>query len=193
MTKDRNSKSKGEYTFMRQVIKEPPRKTGKILKKITAILISGIAIGVIAAFTFVHVLSYFQPDDPDSKIEFPDDTYTGDQQGNETGDNSNENPDGNTGDNPDNNGEDELQPTNCPDKLTLDGFRPVYEEIVDVAENSERALVVVQGITSEVDWMNNSYENKTQISGILVAENVANYYVLTEDRKSTRLNSSHVF
>ncbi len=187
MTKDKNSKSKGEYTFMRQVIKEPPRQTERILKKIAAILVSGIAIGVIAAATFVHVLPFFQQDEPDSKIEFPDDTYTGEQQGNQAGNQQDENLNGNAEDNSNNNGEIDpnaqaVQPTNCPDKLTLDGFRQVYEEIVDVAEQSERALVVVQGITSEVDWMNNSYENKTQVSGILVAENVANYYVLTEYR-----------
>ena len=194
MTKDKNTKSKGEYTFMRQVIKEPPRKTEMILKKIAAILVSGIAIGVIAAITFVHVLPYFQTDEPDSKIEFPDDDYTGEQPGDSSEDDSNlsgtqngdssgdadENSNGNLGDDP--NASSNVQPTICPEKLTLDGFRQVYEEIVDVAEQSEKALVVVQGITSEVDWMNNSYENKTQVSGILVAENVVNYYVLTEYR-----------
>ncbi len=183
MTKDKDTKSKGEYTFMRQVIKEPPRRTGKILKKIAAILASGVAIGVVAAVTFAHVLPYFQEDEPDSKIEFPDDDYTDEHLGDGNGD-SNQDSDGNSVDNPGENNPDglEVQPTNCPEKLTLDGFRQVYEEIVDVAEQSEKAMVLVQGITSEVDWMNNSYENKTQVSGVLVAENVINYYVLTEYR-----------
>ena len=183
MTKDKNTKSKGEYTFMRQIIKKPPRKTGRILKKIVAILLSGIAIGIIAAITFVHVLPYFQPEDPNWKVEFPDDSM-GDQQGNE-GENSGAQNDGSNdvsqdaqgGNNADSqNGSSEVVPTDCPDKMTLEGFRQIYEEIVDVAEQSEKALVVVQGIKSEVDWMNNSYENKTQVSGILVAENTINYY-----------------
>lgn len=188
MTKDKNTKSKGEYTFMRQVIKEPPRKSEMILKKIAAILASGIAIGVIAALTFVHVLPYFETDEPDSKIEFPEDDYTGEHQDDNPNGDSNGEVDGNSDEN--SNGDSEgdsdvpsdTQPTICPEKLTLDGFRQIYEEIVDVAEQSEKALVVVQGITSEVDWMNNSYENKTQVSGIIVAENLVNYYVLTEYR-----------
>ncbi len=174
----------GEYTFMRQVIKEPPRKTGKILKKIAAILISGVAIGVIAALTFVHVLPYFQPEEPESKVELPDDDYDEEHQGSEdeldASGNQGENPSGTEGEDPDN--PSDIQPTSCPEQLTLEGFRQVYEEIVDVAEQSEKAMVVVQGITSEVDWMNNSYENKTQVSGVLVAENLVNYYVLTEYR-----------
>lgn len=190
MTKDNSPKSKGEYTFMRQVIKQPPKKTGRILKKTAGILLSGIAIGVIAAFTFAKVLPYFESDEPNSKIEFPDDEYTdkiddsNTNEGNAPTNNSDENPNGNPNGNLDGNLGDgtQVQSTNCPDKLTLEGFRQVYEEIVDVAEQSEKALVVVQGITSEVDWMNNSYENKTQVSGILIAESTMNYYVLTEYR-----------
>ncbi len=162
MTNDKNPKAKSEYTFMKQVIKKPPRQTRTILKKIAGILFSGIAIGVIAAFTCAWVLPYLQNEEPDSKIEFPED---------------NPGLHSNNASNPS-----EGQSTDCLDTLTLESFRKVYGEIVGVAEQCEKALVVVQGITSEVDWMNNSYENKTQISGILVAENIVNYYVLTEYR-----------
>ncbi len=162
----------GEYTFMRQIIKEPPRKTGCILKKILAILMSGIAIGVIAALTFAHVLPYFESDNSDLKVEFPDDDYEEEHQGSEEDKNDSENPEAPS----------DIQPTSCPEQSTLEGFRQVYEEIVEVAEKSEKAMVVVQGITSEMDWMNNSYENKTQVSGVLVADNIVNYYVLTEYR-----------
>ena len=161
MTNDKNPKAKSEYTFMKQVIKKPPRKTRENLKKIAGILTSGIAIGLIATFTFAWVLPYVQKEEPDSKIEFPEDKPQGNTMG-EFLDGNNSNI--------------------SPDKLTLEGFRQVYGEIVGVAEQCEKALVVVQGITSEVDWMNNSYENKTQIAGILVAENMVNYYVLTEYR-----------
>ena len=162
MTNDKNPKAKSEYTFMKQVIKKPPRQTRTILKKIAGILFSGIAIGVIAAFTCAWVLPYLQNEEPDSKIEFPEDNPG-------LHSNNTSNPS-------------EGQSTDCLDTLTLESFRKVYGEIVGVAEQCEKALVVVQGITSEVDWMNNSYENKTQISGILVAENIVNYYVLTEYR-----------
>lgn len=53
---------------------------------------------------------------------------------------------------------------------------------MEMAEEPERSLVTVQGITSDVDWMNNSYENEKQISGFLVADNGKEYFVLTEYR-----------
>lgn len=51
-----------------------------------------------------------------------------------------------------------------------------------MAEEPERSIVTVQGITSDVDWMNNSYEDSSQVSGLLVADSGKEYFVLTEYR-----------
>ena len=172
----------GEYTFMRQVIKESPRKIENILKKAVTILVSGIAIGAIAAITFAKVLPYFEEEEPEVKVEFPDDEYVDPSQ-ESNGDNEGTESVGGSSDSQD------IQTIICPETLTLEGFRQVYEDIVDVAEHAEKAMVIVQGVSSEVDWMNNSYENKTQISGVLVAETVLNYYILTEYRVMENVES----
>lgn len=197
MTQDKNPKSKMEghghasqnedYMFMKAVIKEPPRKKRRILLKILGILVSGVAVGVIAALTFVHVLPYIQPEEDLPKVEFPDDDYIdsehidSDSQNANASNSTDNEQNSEPGKNPPNPSKDDGE-MDCPEQLTLDGFRQVYEEIVEVAEQSEKAMVIVQGITREVDWMNNSYENKTQVSGVLVAEDSINYYVLTEYR-----------
>lgn len=168
------------YTFMREVIKESPKKKGAvlrmILKKSLTILASGIAAGVIAAITFGQVLPYFMPEKIAYKIELQKEdkdtqiSFEEDKNEVQTPEEGETQPDITP------------EPTSSPETMTLEEFRQLHQEMIAVAQEAERALVLVQGITRQVDWMNNSYENKTQISGVLVAENSVSYYVLTEYR-----------
>lgn len=66
--------------------------------------------------------------------------------------------------------------------LTQDDFDKYFEGISQAVTEMEKQLVTVRGITSDVDWMNNSYEDEKQISGLLVANNGKEYFVLTEYR-----------
>lgn len=66
--------------------------------------------------------------------------------------------------------------------LTQEDFEKYFAEIRKSVTEMEKCLVTVRGITSDVDWMNNSYEDEKQISGILVENNGKEYFVLTEYR-----------
>lgn len=66
--------------------------------------------------------------------------------------------------------------------LTQEDFEQYFEEIGKSVTEMEKCLVTVRGITSDVDWMNNSYEDEKQITGILVENNGKEYFVLTEYR-----------
>lgn len=66
--------------------------------------------------------------------------------------------------------------------LTQEDFDKYFAEIGKSVTEMEKCLVTVRGITSDVDWMNNSYEDEKQISGILVENNGKEYFVLTEYR-----------
>ena len=51
-----------------------------------------------------------------------------------------------------------------------------------VAEKPKRARVTVIGITNQMDYFNKNYESQQQISGLLVAENGQELFILTEYR-----------
>ncbi len=55
-------------------------------------------------------------------------------------------------------------------------------ELGEIVRKGERSVVQVSGISSEMDYFNQSYENEHQAVGLLIASSEADYYVLTETR-----------
>ena len=49
--------------------------------------------------------------------------------------------------------------------------RLLYGELRTLADDACRAVVTVAGVTSDVDWFNNIYENVASASGVIVANN----------------------
>lgn len=178
-----------EYHFLREVIKEKPVDKRKILCKAGGILAGAVLFGGVAAFTFAKVLPYFQPEEKVPKVNIKEEASGQDSE-------DEENPQSGAGE------EDEAESKNTSkdgsgktaqeeetqqektekEELGLEDFQGVYRHAVEVAKEPERALVTVQGITNDVDWMNNSYENEKQISGFLAADNGKEYFVATEYR-----------
>lgn len=157
-----------EYRFLREVIKKKPLDKRKLAYRAGGIAAGAVMFGIIAAFTFGKVLPHFLPEDTPGKVIIPQ-----------------EQPEVTPTVKP------EQQPTPEPSKeappqeeeaLTLEDFSEVYREVLETAKVPERSMVTVQGITSDVDWMDNSYENSKQVSGFLVADNGKEYFVLNEYR-----------
>ena len=66
--------------------------------------------------------------------------------------------------------------------MTLQEYSDLYQQISEAASEPKRSVVIVQGFTNDVDWMNNSFEDEKQASGFVVADTGKEYYVLTEYR-----------
>ena len=61
-------------------------------------------------------------------------------------------------------------------------YRQLYRDMMQVAKEPERALVQVIGITSELDYFNQNYENQRRLSGLTVAMTDSDLFILTEYR-----------
>ena len=68
------------------------------------------------------------------------------------------------------------------DGITLQEYRQLYRDLMQVADETEHALVQVIGITSEIDYFNQNYENQRRISGLTVARTEEDLFILTEYR-----------
>lgn len=66
--------------------------------------------------------------------------------------------------------------------FTLEAYRGLFQDMLAVAELPEHAIVQVTGITSEMDYFNQNYENRRQISGLAIARSDDSLFVLTEYR-----------
>lgn len=66
--------------------------------------------------------------------------------------------------------------------MGLAEYQSLYTDMLEIAETPKRAIVTVIGITSQMDYFNQNYESRQQISGLLVAQNGQDLYILTEYR-----------
>lgn len=153
-----------EYHFLREVKKEKRWETKQILLTVGIGIVAAVLFGVIAAYTFAKVYPCFESKKEVSKVEIPQEDLT---------------PTPQISSSPLPTQEVKEKETQ---KTTMENFRRVYKDVINVAKEPEKSLVIVQGITDGVDWMNNTYENSKQISGVLVADNGTEYFVLTEYR-----------
>ena len=64
-------------------------------------------------------------------------------------------------------------------EFEIEDYQKVYEKLSDVAENVSSSMVVVTGSSSEMDWFSNVYEKKSSVSGVVVADNGKEYYLIT--------------
>lgn len=168
-SKDQNQDSQApseqeDYHFLKEVIKEKPVDKKKLVIRAGGILAGAVLFGVAAAFTFARALPLFQEEEPAPKVIIPVETPT-----------------------PTISPEMTQEPTQEPEDdkeegFGLENFRNVYRQVLEVAKEPERSIVNVQGFTSDVDWMNNSYEDEKHITGLLAADNGKEYFVLTEYR-----------
>ena len=65
-------------------------------------------------------------------------------------------------------------------ELNVSDYQTLYSNLYKMVQEVSRSLVTVIGITSDTDWMNNSYENEGQNAGLIIADNGRELLILTE-------------
>ena len=164
-----------EYDFYREVMKKKPLDKRKIAVSAAGVAAGAVLFGVIAAFVFAKMEPYFRPEEEPPRVNIVDGTST---DGSEEKDPQQEIPEEENGDDSTDAKDTETQK----EPLTLQEYSDLYQQISEAASEPKRSVVVVQGFTNDVDWMNNSFEDEKQASGFLVADTGKEYYVLTEYR-----------
>lgn len=172
----------GAYDFYREIRKKKPLDKRKIVLTAAGILVGAVLFGVIAAFVFAKTEPYFREDE-NLRVSISD--MPNEHSGKEVKEEKNENvetkPQAQPTKEPDT---EEMQPAQVVESpsITLTEYSELYKEVAEAASNPGRSVVVVQGFTNDVDWMNNSFEDEKQASGFVIADTGKEYYVLTEYR-----------
>lgn len=173
-----------EYDFYREVMKKKPLDKRKIAGSVAGLAAGAVLFGVIVAFVFAKTEPYFRKEEEPPRVSITDESGdTEEKTENEKEQNETVSGEEASEDQTDENGTDTADAADKEQQpLTLQEYSDLYQQISEAASEPSRSIVVVQGFTNDVDWMNNSFEDEKQASGFLVADTGKEYYVLTEYR-----------
>ncbi len=179
--------------FMIEKIKERPINKRKLIRRTLVTAAMAVIFGLIACFTFLvlePVLSnWLHPEEPPQMIEFPEDLEE-------------MSPEEMLQDNMQQENQQELQPENVALEeeqiqeilsgvtLDIDNYKQLYSALSMYAQELNKYMVTITGITSNLDWLNNVQESKNQSSGVIIANNGREILILADYsplRKAERL------
>ncbi|HIR92049.1 MAG TPA: trypsin-like peptidase domain-containing protein [Candidatus Egerieimonas intestinavium] len=149
------------YHFIREMIKPKPLDKKKIGIRIGQLAGGGAIFGLAAAVVFALVApSLSSQEEPDKvDIQVPTETPTPTPEA-------------------------EATPTpqaQIQQELGVEEYKEMNHQLRQVAQEAQKSLVTVKGITSITDWFD-TYESQRQVSGVIIAENGGELYILTEYR-----------
>ncbi|NLG03517.1 MAG: serine protease [Clostridia bacterium] len=160
-----NEEQDQKFEFITETIKEKPISKKRILIKILFTLFLAVLFGVVAAFSLLISKPYMEaklyPEEP-KKVEIP----RGEEQEEEAEEPKQEPVVV----------EKEPVVTQIVEKvekveLEIDDYKKLNDQFYSLAKESEKSIVTVTGVSSNVDWFMNAYENENQTSGMIIADN----------------------
>lgn len=179
------NQEQAEYNFVKEVIKARPLDRRLVVRRLVMVAALAVAAGIIAAFVFVKMVPVARnllgtgeearkvtiPSEEDPELNTDSDTNP--ENSSETSAASASNPEATP----------QATPSPTPEAaISLEDYRQLYKDMLAAAEEARQALVTVTGISSKMDYFNQNYENQNQVSGLLVADNGQDLFILTEYR-----------
>lgn len=176
-------KEQAQYTpsvqaeFMREKIKQKPVNKKKLLRRTMITAVMAVVFGLVACFTFLVlepvISNRLYPEEEPKEVAFPEETPIEEMKPEDMlvteEDAEPQMPDPVDLEMVDEQIQEVLSQVDR--ELTLEDYQAFYEERRKLAEETCRAVVTVAGVTSDVDWFNNIYENVASASGVIVANN----------------------
>ena len=179
-------KEQAEYTppvqpdFLRETIKQKPVNKKKLLRRTLITVAMAVVFGLVACFTFLVlepvISNRLYPEEEPEEVRFPEETVTEEmrpedmlieEEQNEPVENA-----------PAELDEEQIEELLSQVQFSLNDYQLLYEEMSALAEKVGRSVVTVTGVVSDVDWLNDIYENEASASGIIVANNGKSILIL---------------
>lgn len=181
---EKERKEEGSYSFINEKIKERPINKRKLFKK-TIITVCGAAIfGTVACVTFLllePVISNWLYPEEITRVEFPEEEDEIAPEELLTDENMGQ---GNGAE-----GQEQINQQEIVDqvaeevsrgKLALQTYQSIYDELYQIATDASAFVVTLTGVSQDTDWFQNQVENINETSGVIVAKNEDNIYILAD-------------
>lgn len=161
-------KDQKEFTFMSEQLKKKPFYKKRWFQKGLGAGALAVIFGMTAGVTFAVIQpwakkQFGEPEDPAKVFVVREETET------ETAP-------------PQTETQEEAVPQTVIEQKNLEiaDYKMLYEKMAEVAESVSPAIVTVTCETSNLDWFNEVIENHVQASGLVIAQNQEEYFILTE-------------
>lgn len=163
--------------FMREKIKQKPVNKKKLLRRTVITAVMAVVFGLVACFTFLVlepvISNRLYPEEEPKEVAFPEETPIEEMKPEDMlvteADAEPQTPDQVDLEMVDEQIQEVLSQVDR--EFTLEDYQSIYGELRTLADDACRAVVTVAGVTSDVDWFNNIYENVASASGVIVANN----------------------
>lgn len=177
---DEPVKEQAQYTpsvqteFMREKIKQKPVNKKKLLRRTVITAVMAVVFGLVACLTFLIlepvISNRLYPEEEPKEVAFPEETATEEMKPEdmlvkEEDEEVPEPVDLETV------VDEQIEELLSQVEFGLKDYQGIYDELRKLTQEAGRAVVTVAGVTSDVDWFNNTYENVASASGVIVANN----------------------
>ncbi len=182
-TEQNGIKEQAEYSphvqpdFLRETIKQKPVNKKKLLRRTLITVVMAVVFGLVACFTFLIlepvISNRLYPEEEAQEVRFPEETVAEEMKPEDMLVEEEVEP-------PEEPAPEELVDAQIEEQMTellsqvrfrLKDYKLLYEEMSELAQKVNRAVVTVTSVVSDVDWFNDIYENEASASGIIVANN----------------------
>lgn len=167
-------KNKESTNFISETIKERPVNKKKLVRRTIVTVFSAVVFGMVACFTFLvlePVISNKLYPEEITKVEFPTEEEEILPDAMLTEDALQEEMEASI-----------LEQIDKSERkeISVEEYGNIYENLYELAAGSEQFMTTVTGVTQDINWLQETYENENSVSGVLVADNGAEYLVLAE-------------
>ncbi|MGN0342650.1 MAG: S1C family serine protease [Roseburia sp.] len=166
----------GEYSFIKEKIKEKPINKKRVLLKICFTVFLAVLFGLVAClvFTLSHPFMerWLQEEDEQQRVSLSEgDTETETQEVTRIpGVENSDSVEAETGSDVDFS------------QMTVDDYQRIQSKLYAIGTQANRSIVTVTGVKSDTDWFNTPYESHGQSSGVIVANNGPEILIMTEKK-----------
>ncbi len=153
-----------EFSFVKEKIKRQRFYQNRVFRRVVFQIVLGVICGAVACFVFVILHPWMNErfgKEEKQEIVFPNEEEEVKEPPAEP--------------------EEPAEPIVITEKqeLEIEDYRKLYGKLRAVALESEKCLVTVTAASSDMDWFNETYESRKQLSGLLVGNNGVELLILT--------------
>ncbi len=168
-------KDKDKYSFINEKIKEKPINKKRLMIQAGFVVVMAIVFGLVASLVFTFCQPKFEQamyptEEPVVTIPKDDMVETETTETEETEEQETEQQEQTQ----------EMPVVVQPQPLEIADYQNLQSKLYAVGREANKFVVSVTSVKSDTDWFNNPYESKGQSSGIIVADNGRELFILTE-------------
>lgn len=182
------SHSEEDFTFIKEKIKDKPLNKRRLAVRTVITVILAVLFGIVASVVFTvgnHYMKEILYPEQTEEVRLPPEEEIPAVSENETvsADMADEEPE---------KPEPEQVINNIVERveISVEDYENLFSSLRHVAIEAERAVVNVTGVSSDIDWFQNTYQNTNQAAGLIVADNGKQLLILVN--KSVTDKAQHI-